>query len=109
MWEGLWRSSDCTLSNLGGMEIAGELGEECTMKAMKETGRVRHNGQKILLKFLDLSCLDFVGLESVEVKFSQMCLFYFILCGALHCVPLHFNKAANMCKNGDWSHLLSLH
>lgn len=35
MWEGLPRSAECTVSNLGGVEITGELGKEFTMKAMK--------------------------------------------------------------------------
>lgn len=63
----------------------------------------------MLLKFLDLPCLDFVGLESVEVKFSRICLFYFLLCDALHGAPLDFNKAPNLCKDGGWRDLLPLH
>lgn len=42
MWEGLWRSAERTVSNLGGVEITGELGKEFTMKALKEIGQVRH-------------------------------------------------------------------
>lgn len=42
MWEGLQRTAECTGSNLGGVEITGELGKEFTMKAMKEASRVRH-------------------------------------------------------------------
>ena len=35
MWEGLQRSAEHTICNLGGVEIRGKLGEEFTMKAMK--------------------------------------------------------------------------
>lgn len=49
MWEGLQRSAECTVSNLGGVEITGELGKEFTVKAMEETGRVRHK-QELMAK-----------------------------------------------------------
>lgn len=40
--------------------------------------------------------------------FPNLC-FYFVLCDALHFAPLHFNKAPNVCKDGDWRDLLPLH
>lgn len=35
VWEGLQRSAEHTVSNLGGVEIRGKLGKEFTMKAVK--------------------------------------------------------------------------
>lgn len=35
MWEGLQRSAEHTVSNLGGVEIIGKLGKEFTVKTMK--------------------------------------------------------------------------
>lgn len=40
----------------------------------------------MLLKFLDLPCLEFFGLERVEVKFSQICIF--ILSCVMPCILL---------------------